>query len=233
MAFTETSAPPTPPAPQNPPPVANFRPSETSTTAKTVVLSLLAGLLILMVLPIAALLLLGSRVEEPAVEQTLPREELVIPAGDTYVDPNGGFTIQTSPDWGDPTINPNTTTGLPATAFELPAFSSPEFTANINISSNTVTAGSSLQALTEEELRVARTQLDEIAPAQIEVRNIGGEQVSTMRGEFGIQGLELGFFSVGHLEGSNYRLVTMAVPLDRLDDALAAYEQHLLSLRSE
>ena len=96
-----------------------------------------------------------------------------------------------------------------------------------------MTAGSSLQALTEEELRVARTQLDEIAPAQIEVRNIGGEQVSTMRGEFGIQGLELGFFSVGHLEGSNYRLVTMAVPLDRLDDALAAYEQHLLSLRSE
>ena len=223
-----TSPHPSIPAPSSPPASgsATFSPSKKSSTAKTVVLGLLAGFLLLPLLAISALQLLGTTVEDPITN--IPAEQLTLTETARPVS-GGAATIITADGWVNEE-NPNSIT----TRFDTPNIVEPGATSFVLI----VSAESPSRFVTPEA--IANAELDnyrgsgaEVNMIRSQTRNIGGEAVHLVEYTAVTPGGQRGHFtSTVHVgEGGRYTIAALATPAE-FGINHAQYEQNMLSVRT-
>jgi|GEM_PF-3854896 len=229
--MTHVDTPPPPPvasAYTPPPPVA--APAQSGSPARTIALSVLLVFLVLIVIPIMALRVLGTKVDDASL---YPIELVETPAdAEPYLARDSSFTIGTDPSWGEPSIEPNSVTGRDTVFWLVPEYASSDFLTNVNVSSVVVSPGTTLEMMSASELANARTQLDDVAGIEERTRNIGGVLVREFSFTGSVQGVDLDWYAVIHKDGSLVHMATVTAPTEFADEVRAESEPYLLSLRS-
>lgn len=199
---------------------------------RTIGLSVLLAFLVLIVLPIMALRVLGTQVvpEDPF---DYPLESVVMPEdGQMYLADDGSFSLATAPAWADPIVEPNPVTGRDSTLWFLPDYSSADFGTNVYVTSSVVPPGTTLEALSQAEVRSARAELDSVVNVQERTRNVGGVLIRELSFTGSIDGFDLAWYAVIHKDGELVSLATVTMRSVDGADVRAETEPYLLTLRA-